>query len=376
MVKIAISYRRSDSQDITGRIFDRLAQHYGKETVFRDIDSMQPGIDFRDQISKALATSDVLLAIVGPKWLGLGEGTRHRIDNEDDPVRVEVETALTRKIPIVPVLVGDMMMPEAIHLPPSLRDFAYRQAVTVDGGRDFDHHVDGLIRALDQHFSAFRNHAPAPTQIISKKQRPYSWLARIYVLVGIGFVAIAGVLMALIFHNGEKSLPAVEHTQAPSASAPDITGGPARVDNGAQAERVWAVTKDTASVGVLEDFIRQFGNTPYGSMARARLQELQATLKSDTKPDQPHRVPSPGVNCTGTGTPDEIEICRSAPLMELDWQLLNIYRDLLSRLDKGQRTKLAHEESAWVKQRGECGSDENCLIAQYKKRIFQLQSMQ
>ena len=108
MAKIAISYRRSDSQDITGRIFDRLAQHFGKETVFRDIDSMEPGVDFRDQISKALTTSDVLLAIVGPKWLGLGEGTRHRIQNEDDPVRVEVETALTRKIPIVPVLVGGM----------------------------------------------------------------------------------------------------------------------------------------------------------------------------------------------------------------------------------------------------------------------------
>jgi uncharacterized protein YecT (DUF1311 family) len=374
MAKIAISYRRSDSQDITGRIFDRLAQHFGKETVFRDIDSMEPGVDFRDQISKALTTSDVLLAIVGPKWLGLGEGTRHRIENEDDPVRVEVETALTRKIPIVPVLVGGMMMPEAIHLPPSLRDFAYRQAVTVDGGRDFNHHMDGLIRALDKHFAAFRDRAPAPNQIIPKKQRPYSWLARIYILVGIGFVAVAGILAALIFHNGEKSLPALEDTRASSPSVPNITGDPARAD-GAQAERVWAVTKDTASVGVLEDFIRQFGDTPYGSMARARLQELQATLKPDTKSDEPQGVPSPGVNCTGTGTTDEVEICGSASLMALDWQLLNIYRDLLSRLDKGQRTKLAHEESVWVKQRGECGSDENCLIAQYKKRIFQLQSM-
>jgi hypothetical protein len=306
MAKIAISYRRSDSQDITGRIFDRLAQHYGKETVFRDIDSMQPGIDFREQISEALTTSDILLVIVGPKWLGLGEETRQRIDNEDDPVRVEVETALTRKIPIVPVLVGSMKMPEASHVPSSLRDFAYRQAVTVDGGRDFDHHVDGLIRALDQRFATLRNPAQAPTQIISKNRRRYSWLARSYVLVGVGFVAIALVLMALLFHNGEKSLPAVEHTQAPSASTTNIRGGPARADSGTQAERVWAVTRDTTSVGVLEDFIRQFGDTPYGSMARARLQELQATVKPVTKPDQPHGVPSPGVNCTDTGTPDEV----------------------------------------------------------------------
>jgi uncharacterized protein YecT (DUF1311 family) len=102
---------------------------------------------------------------------------------------------------------------------------------------------------------------------------------------------------------------------------------------------------------------------------------IPGEIKPAPKPDQPHAVPSPGVNCTGTGTPDEIEICRSAPLKELDWQLFYLYRDLLNRLDKSQQTKLAHEESAWVKQRGECKSDENCITAQYKLRISQLQSL-
>jgi uncharacterized caspase-like protein len=41
------------------------------------------------------------------------------------------------------------------------------------------------------------------------------------------------------------------------------------------AERAWAVTKDTTSLAVLEEFIRQFGATLYGSMARARLEELK-----------------------------------------------------------------------------------------------------
>src|SRR5437588_10024705 len=47
-----------------------------------------------------------------------------------------------------------MQMPETGQLPDGLQDFAYLQAVTVDGGRDFDHHVDGLIRSLDQIFAA------------------------------------------------------------------------------------------------------------------------------------------------------------------------------------------------------------------------------
>src|ERR1700689_549949 len=154
MAKIAISYRRSDSQDITGRIFDRLAAHYGKDTVFRDIDSIQPGIDFRRQIADALRTTDVLLVVAGPAWLGQGKESATRMENEADPVRIEVETALKRDIPIIPVLVGGMRMPEIADLPASLKDFAYRHAVTVDGGRDFDHHIEGLIRALDRFFAA------------------------------------------------------------------------------------------------------------------------------------------------------------------------------------------------------------------------------
>jgi Caspase domain/TIR domain len=147
--KIAISYRRSDSQDITGRIFDRLRQHFGKESVFRDIDNIRPGIDFRVQISEALRATDVLLVVVGPKWFGRAKGEGVRINNEADPVRIEVETALQRGIPVIPVLVGNMRMPTTAQLPDGLKDFAYRHAVTVDGGRDFDHHLAGLIRALE-----------------------------------------------------------------------------------------------------------------------------------------------------------------------------------------------------------------------------------
>jgi len=149
MPKITISYRRADSQDITGRIFDRLVGHYGRDFVFRDIDSIRPGIDFREQISEALQTANVLLVIMGPRWLGRMKGSESRIDNDADFVRIEVETALGRKIPIVPVLVGGAAMPTTAQLPESLRDFAYRQAVAIDGGRDFDSHLNRLTRAID-----------------------------------------------------------------------------------------------------------------------------------------------------------------------------------------------------------------------------------
>src|SRR5271156_6709075 len=100
MPKIAISYRRADSEAMTGRIFDRLIAHYGKDAIFRDIDDIPPGIDFRHHINETLLKTNILLAVVGPEWLGVAGGALDRIHEESDPVRVEVETALRRRVPI------------------------------------------------------------------------------------------------------------------------------------------------------------------------------------------------------------------------------------------------------------------------------------
>ena len=150
MAKIAISYRRADSEAMTGRIFDRLIAHYGKEAIFRDIDDIPPGIDFRVHINQTLLKTHILLAIVGPQWLGTSsDGSADRIQEESDPVRVEVETALRRRVPLIPILIGSTKMPSSDQLPPGLKDFAFRNAVKVDTGQDFDYHMDRLIRSMD-----------------------------------------------------------------------------------------------------------------------------------------------------------------------------------------------------------------------------------
>jgi TIR domain len=149
MTKISISYRRKDSDAITGRIFDRLVAHYGAGAVFRDIDNIPPGYDFRKYISSALESTDILLAIVGPQWTGKTEG-RTRIHEATDLVRIEIEAALRKDIPVVPLLVGNALMPDPSELPDGLKDFAFRNAVKVDALEDFDDHVKRLIRNLDR----------------------------------------------------------------------------------------------------------------------------------------------------------------------------------------------------------------------------------
>jgi flagellar biosynthesis GTPase FlhF len=149
MPNIMISYRRDDSEVITGRIFDRLVTHYGKEAVFHDIDSVPLGVDFREHINTVLNTSDIVLAVVGPKWVGQRAGVS-RLANAADPVRVKIEGDLGRNVPLIPILVLRGKMPRPDQLPPSLQDFAYRNALPISSGRNFDVHMTRLFRSMDE----------------------------------------------------------------------------------------------------------------------------------------------------------------------------------------------------------------------------------
>src|SRR5438552_2473316 len=89
---IFISYRRHESRDFAGRLADRLADRFGEGQVFIDVDAIEPGVDFAEAISRAVAACQVLLAVIGPTWLTTAdERGRHRLDDPDDIVRLEIE---------------------------------------------------------------------------------------------------------------------------------------------------------------------------------------------------------------------------------------------------------------------------------------------
>lgn len=115
-----------------------------------DIDSIPLGIDFREHINKTLRATDILIVLIGDRWLGPRFLGRARIKDIDDPVRVEIETALALKIRIIPVLTGGASMPQAKELPNSIQALSFRNAAPCDPGRDFNTHVERLIRATDE----------------------------------------------------------------------------------------------------------------------------------------------------------------------------------------------------------------------------------
>src|SRR5215471_14926364 len=100
MPKLSLSYRRSDSSAITGRIFDRLAARYGKESVFMDIDNVPVGTDFRTHIQEVWQHSDAVIVVIGTHWLGIDAAGVSRLSQESDPVRAEVETAVALDLPL------------------------------------------------------------------------------------------------------------------------------------------------------------------------------------------------------------------------------------------------------------------------------------
>jgi hypothetical protein len=146
---IAISYRREDSTSIAGRLHDRLRAEFGNENVFMDFDSIPYGVDFRDHIAQTLERADIVVAVIGPGWLGtrVGESTR-RIDDATDFVRLEIGGALRRGIPVIPILVDKTLMPMEDTLPDDLKPLVFRNALMLDSGIDFHHHADRLITGI------------------------------------------------------------------------------------------------------------------------------------------------------------------------------------------------------------------------------------
>lgn len=161
MPKIAISYRRSDSSAIVGRIFDHLSAHYGEDLIFMDIDNIPFGIDFRTHIDETLRRTEVLVAVIGANWLGINAAGGPRMQEKTDPVRVEIATAIGRKLPIIPVLIDGAKMPSSTELPPEFGNFAFLNAAEVATGRDFRTHMDRLISAIDR-VAAGDQYAAAP----------------------------------------------------------------------------------------------------------------------------------------------------------------------------------------------------------------------
>jgi alkylated DNA nucleotide flippase Atl1 len=164
---IFLSYRREDTRHLVGRIGDRLMDHFGDERVFVDVDTIEPGLDFAEAIAAAVGSCQVLLALIGDRWLDSTDRKgRRKLDDANDLVRLEIQAALERNIRVIPVLVDGVAMPTAEELPPSLAGLARRQAFELSYSR-FRDDARRLVRLLDRLLAA---PPPGPAPVPPRRQ--------------------------------------------------------------------------------------------------------------------------------------------------------------------------------------------------------------
>ena len=133
-----------------GRLYDHLSRHFGPGSVFRDIDAISSGEDFRKAIESALNACDVALILIGNTWATcVGKDGQRRLDDPNDWVRIETAAALRRNILVVPVLVEGARLPDPASVPEELRPLCQRHACELSDLRwSFD--VGKLVKDLEK----------------------------------------------------------------------------------------------------------------------------------------------------------------------------------------------------------------------------------
>jgi hypothetical protein len=200
MDNIFLSYRRGDSGPTVGRMFDSLAAYFGRDAVFKDVDSIPVGASFPEHLITVLQQCGVTLVVIGLQWAIIAdESGAPRLDSSGDFVRIEVETALKSNALVIPILVDGASMPSAERLPESLRPLRKLNATSVRPDPDYHTDMARLIKSIERHLLS---RAPVSSSAeVAAKYQPADYVQTAWrsILIGAGIVLlIVVIVMALV----------------------------------------------------------------------------------------------------------------------------------------------------------------------------------
>jgi WD40 repeat protein len=166
---IFLSYRRQDAAPYARLLQYQLSERFPDAHVFMDLDSIEAGLDFAEVIRDAVDSSSVLVALIGSQWATVSdEQGRRRLDDPDDYVRFEVQTALERGVRVIPVLLDDARPLRQQQLPAELHKLARLNALELSYGR-YQYDSGRLLELIQRVLAAAGDRAEAERQAHTRR---------------------------------------------------------------------------------------------------------------------------------------------------------------------------------------------------------------
>lgn len=221
--KIFISYRRGDSSGESGRLNENLEQIFGDENVYFDVEAIGGGINFKKDILRALNSCKVLIAVIGPRWLDIKDDAgKKRLENPDDFIRLEISTALSRGIMVIPLLVNGATQPKRSELPDDIKDLAGLNSLEISNKR-WNYDLNELVKTLKKKLRK---------EVIWVEYK--KWFSRHYIGVSLFFFILFGTsLLATFYPSFYVELFTEKTIQAQPLSSNFINSSSVNVINGA-----------------------------------------------------------------------------------------------------------------------------------------------
>src|SRR5680860_721959 len=197
-VRVFVNYRRNDTRHVAGRLRDLIVARFGKGSVFVDVDSIEPGLDYVTAIDTAVGSCDVMLVLIGDRWLEASDDEDHRrIDDPADRLRIEIESGLRNQTRVIPVLVDSASMPTSRDLPAPLVPLARHQSTRLRH-ESFHNDADHLLGVVERVVGGNAERTdPRPPSTETDTQRAARWLSFGILLMALLFGSIAGLVVAV-----------------------------------------------------------------------------------------------------------------------------------------------------------------------------------
>ena len=187
MKKIFVSYRREPDQYVAGNLCRELRRQFGESQVIRDKESIEGGVSWKEYVLGEIDRDAVLLVLVGKDWSDIrhASGSR-RLDNPEDPIRLEIADALRDGATIIPLLLENAQMPAAADLPPEIAPFAELNALKLRDG-DWEPDVAKIVQRLER--VGAKRIAVSDTSLPARRSVKAIWSLIVVALVIIGLAA-------------------------------------------------------------------------------------------------------------------------------------------------------------------------------------------